>query len=122
MADRSIRPAEPGDAAAVRDLVRAAYASYVELRGGEGRGVWPAGGTALHQREDARELGRLRQAGLRGDRARTRRGLPARLHAQAASLMGLAASLLGLVANQPLALYLFIQRREVEFSEVQPRC
>ena len=29
MADRSIRPAEPGDAAAVRDLVRAAYASYV---------------------------------------------------------------------------------------------
>jgi hypothetical protein len=36
--------------------------------------------------------------------------------------MGLAASLLGLVANQPLALYLFIQRREVEFSEVQPRC
>src|SRR5215207_6679996 len=69
-----------------------------------GRGVWPAGGTALHQREDARELGRLRQAGLRGDRARARRGLPARLHAQAASLMGL-------VANQPLAPYLFIQRR-----------
>ena len=35
MADRSIRPAEPGDAAAVRDLVRAAYASYVERIGKE---------------------------------------------------------------------------------------
>ena len=29
MTDRNIRPAEPGDAAAVRDLVRAAYAGYV---------------------------------------------------------------------------------------------
>ena len=29
MADKSIRPAEPGDAAAVRDLVWAAYAGYV---------------------------------------------------------------------------------------------
>ena len=29
MADRNIRPAEPGDAAAVRDLVRASYARYV---------------------------------------------------------------------------------------------
>jgi ribosomal protein S18 acetylase RimI-like enzyme len=35
MADRSIRPAEPGDAAAVRDLVRAAYAGYVERIGKE---------------------------------------------------------------------------------------
>src|SRR5215208_5281055 len=35
MADRSIRPAEPGDAAAVRDLVRAAYASYIERIGKE---------------------------------------------------------------------------------------
>ena len=35
MADRSIRPAEPGDAAAVRDLVRTAYASYVERIGKE---------------------------------------------------------------------------------------
>jgi ribosomal protein S18 acetylase RimI-like enzyme len=29
VADRNIRPAEPGDAAAVRDLVRASYARYV---------------------------------------------------------------------------------------------
>lgn len=29
MMDRSIRPAEPGDAAAVRGLVQAAYAGYV---------------------------------------------------------------------------------------------
>jgi hypothetical protein len=35
MADRSIRPAEPAEAAAVRDLVRAAYASYVERIGKE---------------------------------------------------------------------------------------
>ena len=35
MADRSIRPAEPGEAAAVRDLVRAAYAKYVERIGKE---------------------------------------------------------------------------------------
>jgi ribosomal protein S18 acetylase RimI-like enzyme len=35
MADRRIRPAEPGDAAAVRDLVRAAYAGYVERIGKE---------------------------------------------------------------------------------------
>ena len=35
MADKSIRPAEPGDAAAVRDLVRAAYAGYVGRIGKE---------------------------------------------------------------------------------------
>ena len=56
--------------------------SWPSRRGG--RGVRTAGGTALHQREDAREPGRLRQAGLRGVRARARRGLPARVHAQAA--------------------------------------
>jgi hypothetical protein len=146
MADRSIRPAEPGDAAVVRDLVRTAYSKYVErigkepapmledydaliragevwvwdeggevlgllvmrpaddhmflgnvavargLLGGTGHRVRPFGGTALHQREDAREPGRLRQAGLRGDRARGRQRLPARVHAQAAKLMGLATS------------------------------
>ena len=35
MAHKSIRPAEPGDAAAVRDLVRAAYAGYVGRIGKE---------------------------------------------------------------------------------------
>ena len=35
MADRSIRPAERGDAAAVRDLVRMAYSKYVERIGKE---------------------------------------------------------------------------------------
>jgi len=35
MADRSIRPAEPEDAAVVRDLVRAAYSKYVERIGKE---------------------------------------------------------------------------------------
>ncbi len=35
MADRGIRPAQPPDAAAVRDLVRAAYAGYVERIGKE---------------------------------------------------------------------------------------
>jgi ribosomal protein S18 acetylase RimI-like enzyme len=35
MADRSIRPAEPGDAAVVRDLVRTAYSKYVERIGKE---------------------------------------------------------------------------------------
>jgi ribosomal protein S18 acetylase RimI-like enzyme len=35
MEDRSIRPAEPSDAAAVRNLVRAAYAGYVERIGKE---------------------------------------------------------------------------------------
>jgi GNAT superfamily N-acetyltransferase len=53
--------------------------------GHEGRA---AGGPALHQREDAREPGRLREAGLRGDRQAPRWRLPARLHAQAASLNG----------------------------------
>ena len=33
MADRSIRPAERGDAAVVRDLVRMADANYVERIG-----------------------------------------------------------------------------------------
>jgi ribosomal protein S18 acetylase RimI-like enzyme len=35
MADRSIRPAERGDAAVVRDLVRMAYSKYVERIGKE---------------------------------------------------------------------------------------
>jgi ribosomal protein S18 acetylase RimI-like enzyme len=35
MADRSIRPAERGDAAVVRDLVRMAYSMYVERIGKE---------------------------------------------------------------------------------------
>ena len=35
IADSSIRPAEPGDAAAVRDLVQVAYAGYVERIGKE---------------------------------------------------------------------------------------
>ena len=35
MADKSIRPAEPGDAAAVRDLVRASYLKYVGRIGRE---------------------------------------------------------------------------------------
>jgi ribosomal protein S18 acetylase RimI-like enzyme len=35
MANRSIRPAEPGDAAVVRDLVRMAYSKYVERIGKE---------------------------------------------------------------------------------------
>ena len=35
MADKSIRPAEPGDAAAVRDLVRASYSKYVGRIGRE---------------------------------------------------------------------------------------
>jgi ribosomal protein S18 acetylase RimI-like enzyme len=35
MADRSIRPAERGDAAVVRDLVRTAYSKYVERIGKE---------------------------------------------------------------------------------------
>ena len=35
MADKTIRPAEPGDAAAVRDLVQAAYAGYVGRIGKE---------------------------------------------------------------------------------------
>jgi hypothetical protein len=35
MADKSIRPAGPGDAAAVRDLVRAAYGGYVGRIGKE---------------------------------------------------------------------------------------
>jgi ribosomal protein S18 acetylase RimI-like enzyme len=35
MADRSIRPAERGDAAVVRDLVRMAYSKYVERLGKE---------------------------------------------------------------------------------------
>jgi ribosomal protein S18 acetylase RimI-like enzyme len=35
MVDRSIRPAESGDATAVRDLVRAAYSKYVERIGKE---------------------------------------------------------------------------------------
>jgi hypothetical protein len=35
MADRSIRPAERGDAAVVRNLVRMAYSKYVERIGKE---------------------------------------------------------------------------------------
>ena len=35
MAEKSVRPAEPEDAAAVRDLVRASYSKYVELIGKE---------------------------------------------------------------------------------------
>ncbi len=42
----------------------------------------------LYTNEKMHENLDLRQAGLRGDRQAPRRGLPARLHAQAASLMG----------------------------------
>ena len=35
MAEKSVRPAEPEDAAVVRDLVRAAYSKYVERIGKE---------------------------------------------------------------------------------------
>jgi ribosomal protein S18 acetylase RimI-like enzyme len=35
MAEKSVRPAEPEDAAAVRDLVRASYSKYVERIGKE---------------------------------------------------------------------------------------
>jgi hypothetical protein len=35
MAEKSVRPAEPGEAAAVGDLVRASYSKYVERIGRE---------------------------------------------------------------------------------------